>query len=306
MVVNAVWSVAPMAIRVGLAGWSYPDWKGRVYPAKPPRGFDPLQYLSGYFDTIEINSTFYRTPSVGTTQRWAERVAGRPSFRFTAKLPQVFTHARQTDAREETSFKEAMVPLQTANLLGALLLQFPYAFHHTPVNRVYLTQLVERFQSYPLVLEVRHRSWDTPSVYEFLRGLGVGFCNIDQPQVSYTLGLTCQVTSPIGYLRLHGRNAATWFQDEANRDARYDYLYSSPELEEISATFLAIAAQARDVYLIANNHFRGQAALNALQLRHRITLAPVSIPAHLLAIYPQLRQLLPPATPSIGDTAAWP
>jgi uncharacterized protein YecE (DUF72 family) len=107
-------------------------------------------------------------------------------------------------------------------------------------------------------------------------------------------------------LRLHGRNAATWFQDEANRDARYDYLYSSPELEEISATFLAIAAQARDVYLIANNHFRGQAALNALQLRHHITLAPVSIPAHLLAIYPQLRQLLPPATPSIGDTAAWP
>jgi uncharacterized protein YecE (DUF72 family) len=267
-----------MAMRIGLAGWSYPDWKGRVYPAKLPRGFDPLQYLSGYFDTIEVNSTFYRIPTVSTTQRWAERVAGHPTFKFTAKLPQVFTHTRQTSAQDEAAFNDAMAPLQAADRLGALLLQFPYAFHQTPANQDYLSRLVERLRSYPLVLEVRHRSWDTPSVYEFLRALDVGFCNIDQPQVSYALGLTRQVTSDIGYVRLHGRNATTWFQEDANRDARYDYLYSGPELEEISATLLAIAAQGRDTYLIANNHFRGQAALNALELRHRITRAPVPVP----------------------------
>jgi uncharacterized protein YecE (DUF72 family) len=288
----------PMAMRIGLAGWSYPDWKGRVYPLKPPRGFDPLQYLSGYFDTIEINSTFYRIPTVATTQRWAERTAGNPAFRFTAKLPQVFTHTRQAGAQDESAFKEAMSPIQAAGRLGALLLQFPYAFHQNPANRDYLKRLIERFRSYPLVLEVRHRSWDVPSVYEFLQELGVGFCNVDQPQVSYSLGLTRQVTSNIGYLRLHGRNTATWFQEDANRDSRYDYRYSATELEEIAEALLAIASQARETFLVANNHFRGQAALNALELRHRMTPAPVNVPPPLLTMYPELGRLMQPVTPS--------
>jgi uncharacterized protein YecE (DUF72 family) len=110
--------------------------------------------------------------------------------------------------------------------------------------------------------------------------------------------LTTRVTRDVGYLRLHGRNAATWFQEEANRDARYDYLYSAPELEEITEALLNIAAQARDVYLIANNHFRGQAALNALDLRRRVTRAPVRVPPQLLTIYPELRRLMLPETPA--------
>jgi uncharacterized protein YecE (DUF72 family) len=291
-----------MTTRIGLAGWSYPDWKGRVYPAKPPRGFDPLAYLAGYFDTIEINSTFYRIPTVNTTREWASRVAGNPGFKFTAKLPQAFTHIRQTTTEDEAALKAALAPLHDAGRLGALLLQFPYAFHHTPANRAYLHQLVERFRDYPLVLEVRHRSWDVPSAYEFLGESGVGFCNIDQPQVSYSLGLTQQVTSAIGYLRLHGRNTATWFQDDANRDSRYDYLYSAPELEEITEVLLHIAAQARDVYLIANNHFRGQAALNALDVRRRLTRAPVNVPPQMLTAYPEVSYLmLPVMSPDQGS-----
>ena len=134
--------------------------------------------------------------------------------------------------------------------------------------------------------------------YEFLRESDVGFCNIDQPQVSYSLGLTQHVTSAIGYLRLHGRNTATWFQDDANRDARYDYLYSAPELEEITEALLRIAAQARDVYLIANNHFRGQAALNALDVRRRLTRAPVNVPPQMLTAYPEVSQLMLPVPPT--------
>jgi uncharacterized protein YecE (DUF72 family) len=283
-----------MTTRIGLAGWSYPDWKGRVYPAKSPRGFDPLAYLAEYFDTIEINGTFYRVPTVKSTRDWAARVAGNPGFKFTAKLPQVFTHRRQATPEDEAALKAALAPLQDAGRLGALLLQFPYAFHHTRENRTYLQDLVECFRDYPLVLEVRHRSWDVPSAYEFLRGHGVGFCNIDQPQVSYALGLTQQVTSAIGYLRLHGRNTAAWFQDDANRDARYDYLYTAAELDEITEVLARIAAQARDVYLIANNHFRGQAALNALDIRRRLTRAPVNVPPQLLAAYPEVGQLMLP------------
>jgi uncharacterized protein YecE (DUF72 family) len=287
-----------MTTRIGLAGWSYPDWKGRVYPPKPPRGFDPLEYLAGYFEAIEINSTFYRIPTAATTQGWAARVAGNPTFKFTAKLPQTFTHTRQAGTQDEAAFKQAMLPLQNAGRLGALLLQFPYAFHHTQANRAYLQQLAERFRDFPLVLEVRHRSWDMPQVYELLRELRIGFCNVDQPQVSYALGLTRQVTSAVGYLRLHGRNTATWFQDEANRDNRYDYLYSAGELQEVTEVLLAIAAPTRDAYLIANNHFRGQAALNALDLRRRVTHAPVQVPPQLLTIYPELNQLMRPVTGS--------
>jgi uncharacterized protein YecE (DUF72 family) len=294
-----------MVLRIGPAGWSYPDWKGRVYPAKTPRGFEPLQYLSNYFDAIEINSTFYGIPDAARTRRWAQQVSGNPAFKFTAKLPRLFTHIHQASARDEEAFKRAVEPLQEGGRLGALLLQFPYAFHNTPENRAYVRALAGRFGQFPLILEVRHRSWDRSEVYAFLRELGMGFCNIDQPQVSYSLGLTRHVTSGVSYLRLHGRNTSAWFQEDAGRDARYDYLYSGKELEEITEALLIIAAQAQETYLVTNNHFRGQAALNALELRHRVSRVPVDVPPQLLSVYPQLTTLIrsvtgqePPSSPA--------
>src|SRR5918992_802877 len=98
-------------IRIGPAGWSYPDWQGQVYPAKAGRGFDPLAYLAQYFDTIEINSTFYRIPDPKTTQRWVDRVADHPDFRFTAKLWQGFPHEGTASAEDEATFRHAMAPL---------------------------------------------------------------------------------------------------------------------------------------------------------------------------------------------------
>jgi uncharacterized protein YecE (DUF72 family) len=184
-----------------------------------------------------------------------------------------------------------MAPLQEGGKLGAVLLQFPYRFHHTPENRAYLRRLAHVFHGYPLVLEIRHRSWDRPQVYEFLQELGMGFCNIDQPHVSYSIGLTRVVTSPIGYLRLHGRNAANWFAEGAGSAARYDYRYPAEELEEIVEAVEVLSRRARETYLITNNHFRGQAALNALELRHTLHRAPVPVPPPLLAAYPELRSI---------------
>ena len=282
---------ASQHIRVGPAGWSYKDWAGQVYPKPQPRGFDPLTYLARYFDAIEINSTFYRIPDAKVTRRWVERVDDHPDFRFTAKLWQGFTHEGTANAQDQAAFRHAMAPLHDAGRLGAVLMQFPYRFHHTPDNREYLRQLAAAFQEYPLVLEVRHRSWDRPQVYEFLRELGIGFCNIDQPQVSYSIGLTQVVTSPIGYLRLHGRNAAHWFAEGAGSAARYDYRYPAEELEAIVDVVEVLSQQARETYLITNNHFRGQAALNALELRHTLHQAPVLVPPPLLRAYPELRHI---------------
>jgi uncharacterized protein YecE (DUF72 family) len=281
-------------IRVGPAGWSYKDWAGQVYPQPQPRGFDPLTYLAQYFDAVEINSSFYRIPDAKTTRRWVERVADHPAFRFTAKLWQGFTHEATASAQDEAAFRQAMAPLHDAGRLGAVLLQFPYRFHHTPENQAYLRRLADAFGGFPLMLEIRHRSWDRPEVYEVLRELGLGFCNIDQPQVSYSMGLTQVVTSPIGYLRLHGRHAAMWFAEGADAAVRYDYRYPAEELEAMVDVVEVLSRQVRETYLITNNHFRGQAALNALELRHRLHRAPVPVPPPLLAAYPELRSMTAP------------
>src|SRR5215467_14938818 len=81
-------------VRIGPAGWSYKDWEGIVYPQKPGKSFDPLEYLARFFDTIEINSSFYRPPVPSTTKSWAKRVAANKQFAFTAKLHRLFTHER--------------------------------------------------------------------------------------------------------------------------------------------------------------------------------------------------------------------
>jgi uncharacterized protein YecE (DUF72 family) len=282
-------------IHVGPAGWSYKDWAGQVYPKPQPRGFDPLTYLAKYFDVIEINSSFYRIPEPKTTARWMERVANHPRFRFTAKLWQGFTHEGTASAADEATFRQAMAPLHEAGRLGAVLLQFPYRFHHTAENRAVLRRLAEAFHAYPLVLEIRHRSWDRPQVYEFLQELQMGFCNIDQPQVSYSIGLTAHVTSPVGYLRLHGRNAAAWFAEAGDAAERYNYSYAGEEIEARRETAERISRRARETYLITNNHFRGQAVLNALELRSHLRRSPVAVPPPLLAAYPELRQIATPA-----------
>jgi uncharacterized protein YecE (DUF72 family) len=279
-------------IRVGPAGWSYQDWEGVVYPLDPPLRFDPLVYLSQYFDTIEINNTFYRPPSVKMATSWAKRVEGNGRFRFTAKLFRNFSHDRDSLAEEdEGDFKKGIEPLMAAGRLGALLAQFPYSFHYMEGNKKYLETLAARFRGYPLILEVRHASWDRAQAYQFLREQGIGFCNIDQPAMSYSIGATKEVTGPVGYLRLHGRNEKNWFREGAGRDARYDYLYNEFEIFELTERMRQIAEKAEEVYVITNNHYRAQALSNALQIKAKLGKTKVSVPELLIQHYPELKEI---------------
>lgn len=279
-------------IRIGPAGWSYEDWEGIVYPPKKGSKFDPLAYLADFFDTIELNNTFYRSPTPQMGKSWVKRIQSNPRFKFTAKLYRNFTHERQalTEGDEE-AFKNGMAPLMENQRLGALLLQFPYSFHSTEDSWNYLKELAGKFREYPLVLEVRHASWDRGSVYQFLRETGIGFCNIDQPQVSYSIGATKKVTSAVGYLRLHGRNVKEWFREGAGRDARYDYLYNEFELFELTERIRQIAQEAEETYVITNNHYRGKAVCNALELKAKLAGKNVKIPEILIQHYPQLQEI---------------
>jgi uncharacterized protein YecE (DUF72 family) len=278
-------------IRIGPAGWSYKDWEGIVYPAKPGAKFDPLAYLAHFFDTIEINSSFYRPPTAQTSKSWAKRVAENPKFVFTAKLYQVFTHKRgKATAEDEKAVREGIDPLADQGKLGALLLQFPWSFKNTTEERQYLFNLLERFRDYPLVVEVRHASWNQPAIYSSLEELGVGICNIDQPLFSKSIKPAALTTSSIGYVRLHGRNYENWFRDKAPRDDRYNYLYSLDELEPWISRVKEVALQAKETYVITNNHFQGQAVVNALEIKAAISERRVSAPVPLLTHYQRLAE----------------
>jgi uncharacterized protein YecE (DUF72 family) len=281
--------------RVGVAGWSYPDWEGIVYPKKPR--FDGLSYLTRFFDTIEINSSFYRAPTPRTTSSWARRASINPNFRFTLKLFRGFTHDRNASDGDARTFKDALAPLADAGVLGGLLLQFPWSFKNEAATRAHLDGVFDRFEGYPLVLEVRHASWNRPEIYESLRRRGVGFCNIDQPLIGRSIAPSDEATGPIGYVRLHGRNYHDWFREDAGRDARYDYLYSESELDPWMDKISEVSGNASETYVITNNHFRGQAVVNALQIRSRLERRPVKAPASLVEHYPVLRTITEPEGP---------
>jgi uncharacterized protein YecE (DUF72 family) len=289
-------------VRIGPAGWSYKDWEGIVYPQKPGAKFDPLEYLARFFNTIEINSSFYRPFTASTAKSWASRVSGATDFMFTAKLNRVFTHERgMATAEGEKQVRVGMDALANAGKLGAVLLQFPWSFKNTDEERVYLSALLDRFKAYPLVLEVRHSSWNNPRIFDWLEELGVGICNVDQPLFSKSIKPAALSTSAVGYVRLHGRNYQDWFREKAPRNDRYNYLYSLDELEPWITRIKEIAAKTKESYVITNNHFRGQAVVNALEIKSTLTEQRVVAPASLFAKYPGLADSAVPKSEVVYD-----
>jgi uncharacterized protein YecE (DUF72 family) len=275
---------------IGPAGWDYSDWQGVVYPPGL-KGTDRLTFLATLFSAVEINVTFYRPIPADYARRWLAAVTDFPDFRFNAKLWQVFTHTRQLPAADLAQFQAGLAPLLSAGKLGTLLAQFPYSFHNTEENRAYLVRLKTALPEFPLAVEVRHRSWQQRAVREFLELAGLDFCNIDQPMVSYPMGATRWVTGTRGYLRCHGRRKEAWFEFGDDRGARYDYLYSPEELEDLAARTRELALKARETYVIFNNHPAGQAVANALELIHLLQPGhKVSPPPGLITAFPRLSQ----------------
>lgn len=317
-------------IRFGPAGWEYPDWAGIVYPKPQPRGFDRLRFLARFFATVEVNATFYRPFPAEVAARWCDRVADVAAFRFGAKVWRRFTHERDAayGAEEVAQGRAALDRLHAEGRLGAALLQFPWSFRRDGPGEEWLRGLFRAFAGLPLVVEVRHASWDAPEVLAELAEAGVGIVNVDQPLFHASIRPGARVTSPVAYVRVHGRNYKDWFRKNAGRDARYDYLYSAGELEPWARRIAALAAprppgpraapapharasgagqddaaqvtaEVPDVYVVTNNHFRGQAVANAKMLESMVEHRRVDAPAELVAAYPDA--LRPCAVPAAND-----
>ena len=156
-----------------------------------------------------------------------------------------------------------------------------------------MRQLLGIFGDYPLVVEVRHASWVQPDFYSFLHERGVGICNIDQPLIGRSIKPGERATSKVGYVRLHGRRADTWFSDDPDvaSHERYNYLYNERELEPWARRTRLVADQTETTFVIANNHFEGKAVVNALQLIHMLTGNKVKVPETLRHRYPQLEPI---------------
>lgn len=289
-----------MALRIGTSGWNYPTgkgtWNGIFYPLPDDRqhGFDELRFYADRFNTVEVNSTFYGQPRANVTLGWAKRTPA--GFEFAVKMFQKFTHpglaiepgpVTQSDVDR---FKGGIDPLAAAGKLGPLLIQFPSTFQRTPEAMAYLAWLLKAFAGYPLAVELRHRSWsDAPDTATLLGEHRAAWVLIDEPKFSTSIRQDLiGRPSDLYYLRLHGRNAAQWW-DHAESEDRYNYCYSPAELEPIAEKVRDARAMVKKMYLFLNNHFSAQSVANATTLKKMLD-EPVTarMPAEMVERFPDL------------------
>jgi uncharacterized protein YecE (DUF72 family) len=247
----------------GTSGFSYSDWLGSFYPRGMPRR-EWLSYYAREFNALELNSTYYALPKPSVLEAMVGKTG--EGFLFSVKANQEMTHQRQQDSRVFVAFAHMLQPFIDAGKLGCVLAQFPYSFGCSRQNRDYLALFREWLRDLPLVVEFRHAQWLKPEVFDWLRNRNIGFCCVDEPQLPNLLPPLAEVTSDIGYVRFHGRNAAKWWQREHAYE-RYDYAYSAEELKEWLPRINKLNSLTEKTFVFANNHWRGQAIGTIRQLR---------------------------------------
>jgi len=295
-------------IKVGTSGWNYPSgagtWNGIFYPAKKTKGFDELAFYAQHFDTVEVNSSFYRVPSVETTTAWARRTPA--DFDFSLKLYQKFTHPEmflkatgqdpaEIDRRDVDEFRAAIDPLARAGKLGALLAQFPASFKNEPSSRAYLEWLLRAFKDHALAVELRHRSFseDPIEAMQLLAEYGAALVQIDEPKFRDSIRQNRQPNvKTIYYMRLHGRNAAEWWKHDKSED-RYNYLYSASELDPIVDDVEEASRDVKKTYVYANNHFSAKSVANAATIKDKLGQPlPGDYPETFAERYPDLKGIV--------------
>ena len=250
-------------IYIGTCGYSYADWKGEFYPATI-RPDEMLAFYARTFGAVELDGTYYRVPSLAAFAGMAARAPA--GFRFCVKLPAGATHVMDVPDKvhpDVALLRRNMQPLVERGMLAAALMQFPNSFRPGAGAYARIAALRAALDDVTLVAEFRHHTWQTHATLEYLRGLAIGWVNVDMPALDTLMRPSADVTTPVAYVRFHGRNAGQWWQGD--NITRYDYEYIAAELGPWADRLIDLAAnpEVREVLGFFNNHRRGQAARNA-------------------------------------------
>jgi len=256
-------------LHLGTSGFSFADWRGTFYPEKISKA-DMLAFYAARFGAVELNFSYYTMPLYRTIQGIADKVD--EGFHFSVKAHRSMTHEipeSEGDRRNAfIAFISGIEPLVHQGKLGCVLVQFPWAFKPSSQSHDYLGFVSEMLSEIPAVVEFRNSLWVERGEVrqrslQLLKSLGLGYCCVDEPNLKGLMPPLATATSPIGYIRFHGRNAKTWWNHETVQE-RYDYSYSREELEGWLVKIEAIAERTEDVFVFFNNCSRGQAANNAI------------------------------------------
>jgi uncharacterized protein YecE (DUF72 family) len=304
-------------IRIGTCSWADEALSKHWYPKGLPAG-ERLAHYAQHFDTVEVDSTYYRLPGEEMVRRWAERtpdgfVMHVKAFGLMTRHP-VKLEALPPDLRDDAPtddkgrvelpsrefrgevfrrFLEALEPLRSAGKLGGILFQFPSYVVYKDRSLEYLQWAREQLGGDEMLVEFRHISWldeeHRDETLRFLEQLGATNVIVDSPRIEGAKNLSPTVfalTSPTVYVRFHGRNAETWNKRGGSAAERFDYLYSTEELEEWVDPLRELAGQAQQAYAFFNNNAtspdgRGgrmaQAAANAQELQRLLQSANVPV-----------------------------
>ena len=276
-------------IRIGISSWgSLPGF----YPSGV-KAEEKLVWFSRFFSIVEVNVSFYRLVNPETYAHWAEITA--PDFLFDVKALGELTHFREPPPDETfAAFRASYAPLRESGRLGCVLFQFPPRFANTAGARAYLGRVAAEMAGDLTAIEFRNYSWLAPESAEgtlaLLAELGLTYAVADEPQFANdTVPPLPAVTNPaLAYIRLHGRNADTWYRG-GEGGTRYDYDYSAAEIAEWAAIATNLAHEARDVHVLFNNNAKGAGTRNARALGEMLGIAPEDAPE------------LPPAQPRLFD-----
>ena len=272
-------------IRIGTCSWADEALSKHWYPKGLPAG-ERLGYYAQSFDTVEVDSTYYRLPVEEMVQRWAERtpdgfVMHVKAFGLMTRHP-VKLEALPPDLRDDAPtddkgrverpsrefrgevfqrFLEALEPLRSSGKLGGILFQFPPYVVYKDRSLDYLQWAREQLGDDEMLVEFRHISWlddeHRAETLRFLEQLGATNVIVDAPRIEGAKNLVPTVlalTSPSMYVRFHGRNAGTWNKRGGGASERFDYLYSPEELGEWIDPLRELAGQAAQAYAFFNNN----------------------------------------------------
>ncbi len=275
----------PARIRIGTCSFADEALVSTWYPRGIRSGEQRLRYYAEQFDTVEIDSTFYRLPEAHTVAKWAERTpdgftfhvkAFAPMTRHGVKLEQLPPELREgveptargrverlpRDVRREVFrlFREALEPMRRAGKLGGVLVQYaPYVVFR-PEALAELEWMQEQLPDDELMVEFRHRSWldddhraDTLAFLERRRLTNV-IVDAPRSEARNLVPTVIAVTSRTAYVRMHGRNARTWNIRGGTAADRFDYLYSEDELREWVQPLRELAADAKKVFVLFNTN----------------------------------------------------